>query len=307
MKIDRLLGITIYLLNHKKVSAKVLANKFEVSLRTIQRDIDTLCKSGIPVVSSLGMDGGYEILDSFKMEKQIAGNNDYSNIISALQGLVSAYASPKIETTLEKMKSLLNNKTDSNIILDFSVLRESKNTNENLKILENAVVEKCVVSFEYTNADNITTTKEVEPIAMTYKWYAWYLLAYSLEKEDYRLYKIVRMRNLELTNKSISRVHESAEVLLKKNDEQDTRQYLDIKLFCKSEIRMRAIEHLNGVIESEYGNGDFIMNLHLPQNEQLWFGTLLSLGNLVKVIEPEDLKHHLCDKCTDILNLYNNI
>jgi predicted DNA-binding transcriptional regulator YafY len=165
----------------------------------------------------------------------------------------------------------------------------------------------CVVSFEYTNADNITTTKEVEPIVVTYKWYAWYLLAYSLEKEEYRLYKLVRMRNLELTNKSISRVHESAELLLKRNDEQDTRQYLDIKLFCKLEIRLRAIEHLNGVIESEYENGDFIMNLHLPQNEQLWFGTLLSLGNLVRVIEPEDLKYRLCDKCTDILNLYNNI
>lgn len=69
MKIDRLLGITIYLLNNKKISAKVLANKFEVSLRTIQRDIDTLNKAGIPVVSFFGMDGGYEILDSFKMDK----------------------------------------------------------------------------------------------------------------------------------------------------------------------------------------------------------------------------------------------
>ena len=130
MKIDRLLGITIYLLNNKKISAKVLANKFEVSLRTIQRDIDTLNKAGIPVVSFFGMDGGYEILDSFKMDKQLVGNNDYSNIISALQGLVSAYESPKIEITLEKIKSLLNNKTNLNINLDFSVLKESKNMNE---------------------------------------------------------------------------------------------------------------------------------------------------------------------------------
>ena len=94
MKIDRLLGITIFLLNNKKVSAKVLANKFEVSLRTIQRDLDTLCKAGIPVVYFFGVDGGYEILDCFNMDKQIVGNNDYSNIISALQGLASAYESP---------------------------------------------------------------------------------------------------------------------------------------------------------------------------------------------------------------------
>ena len=307
MKIDRLLGITIYLLNNKKISAKVLANKFEVSLRTIQRDIDTLNKAGIPVVSFFGMDGGYEILDSFKMDKQLVGNNDYSNIISALQGLVSAYESPKIEITLEKIKSLLNNKTNLNINLDFSVLKESKNMNEYLNILENAIAKKCTVLFKYTNTDNVTSTKEVEPIVVSYKWYSWYLLGYSLEKEDYRLYKLIRMRNLQLTNKSISRVHESAEVLLKKNVEQDSREYIDIKLFCKSEIRMKAIEYLKGVIELEYENGDFIMNLHLPKNEQLWFGTLLSLGNLVQVIEPVDLKKRICDKCADILNLYNNI
>ena len=99
------------------------------------------------------MDGGYEILDSFKMDKQLVGNNDYSNIISALQGLVSAYESPKIEITLEKIKSLLNNKTNLNINLDFSVLKESKNMNEYLNILENAIVKKCTVLFKYTNTD----------------------------------------------------------------------------------------------------------------------------------------------------------
>ena len=305
MKIDRLLGITIYLLNHNKVSAKVLANKFEVSLRTIQRDIETLCKAGIPVVSYVGVDGGYEILDSFKMERQVAGDNDYFYIISALQGLASAYGNPKVEATLEKVKSVANrNKADLDIVLDFSVLREGRNINGNLKILEDAIVQKCVVSFEYTNMEDVTTTKTVEPVAAVYKWYSWYLLAYSLEKKDYRLYKLVRMKELVLTNESMSIVHEPADILLKKNEQKDTRQYIDIKLFCKSEIRIKAIEYLNGTIESEYANGDFIMNLHLPENEQLWFGTLLSLGNLVKVIQPEELKSRLCSRCSDILNLY---
>lgn len=202
---------------------------------------------------------------------------------------------------------MLNSKTNSNINLDFSVLKESKITNGNLKMLENAIAEKCAVSFEYTNIDNVTTIKEVEPIVVSYKWYAWYLLGYSLDKENYRLYKLIRMRNLQFTNKSISRVHEPSEVLLKRNDEQDSREYIDIKLFCKSEIRMKALEYLKGVIELEYENGDFIMNLHLPENEQLWFGILLSLGNLVQVIEPENLKEQICSKCIDILNLYNNV
>lgn len=308
MKIDRLLGITIYLLNHDKVSAKTLSHRFEVSLRTIQRDIETLCEAGIPVVSSLGTDGGYEILNSFKMDKQIANNNDYSYVVSALRGLASAYESNKINLTLEKVKAVLkSNKIDTNIILDFSTLRENKNTNEELKVLETAIEEKIVVKFLYTNADDKTTEKEVEPIAVTYRWYSWYLLAYSLEKDDYRLYKLVRMRNLILTDKKILKVHESASILLKKNDEKDNRKYIDIKLFCKAEVKTKAIEYLKGNIELEYENGDFIMNLHLPENEQLWFGTLFSFGKLVKVIEPEALKEKLCAKSREILNLYHDL
>ena len=91
MKIDRLLGITIYLLNHRKVSARTLADKFEVSQRTIQRDMETLNMAGIPIVSTYGSDGGYAILDSFRMERQAACDSDYSFILTALKGLSTAY------------------------------------------------------------------------------------------------------------------------------------------------------------------------------------------------------------------------
>lgn len=305
MKIYRLLGITIYLLNNKKTSAKILSDKFEVSIRTIQRDIETLCQAGIPVASSVGVDGGYEILDSFKMNRQIAGENDYAYIISALQGLASAYKSQSTAATLEKVKAVLRkDKRDLNIILDFSTLSENKNINEKLKLLESIIAEKYSVSFEYTNADNITTIKQVEPIALTYRWYSWYLLGYSLKKEDYRLYKILRMMNLKKINSRILRKHESAHILLEKNEAKDIRKYIDIKLFAKCEIKMKAIEYLNGSIEAEYENGDFIMNLHVPENEQFWLGTILSFGNLAKIIEPEQLKRKLCARCDEILNLY---
>ncbi|MFA9378744.1 MAG: helix-turn-helix transcriptional regulator [Lachnotalea sp.] len=104
MKIDRLLGITIYLLNHGRTSAYFLAEHFKVSTRTIMRDIDTLCLAGIPVGSTYGVDGGYEIMDTFKMQRPIAGAIDYNYVICALQGLASAYANKDIEATLEKLQ-----------------------------------------------------------------------------------------------------------------------------------------------------------------------------------------------------------
>ncbi|WP_100488325.1 helix-turn-helix transcriptional regulator [Sporolactobacillus pectinivorans] len=308
MKIDRLLGITIYLLNHGRVSAKTFAERYEVSLRTIQRDIDTLCQAGIPVVSAYGMNGGYEILDRFKMERQVAGQSDYSFIITALRGLASAYDNPVVDDTLEKMIALFpQQKPDANIFLDFSTLKEGNETSRKLEMLEKAIGTKRIVTFDYTNSDNLITVPEVEPIVLAYKWYTWYLLAYLPAREDYRLYKLVRMENIHLTDRQISHEHDSADTLLQQHEETDCRKYSDIRLLCKAEIRMRAIEYLNGVIETENENGDFIMKLHLPENEQLWFSTLLSLGNLVQVIEPENLKERLCQKCTEILQLYKEL
>lgn len=307
MKIDRLLGITVYLLNRKKVSAKVLAERFQVSIRTIQRDIEALCQAGIPVASSLGAEGGYEILEGFKMDGQIAKKEDYSYIITALQGLNSAYNSDEVGGILEKIKALSKNEADSNMLLDFGVLKEDKSINKKLEILFKSIKEKKRVLFTYTNAENIKNKKEIEPIAITYRWYAWYLLGYSLEKQDYRLYKLVRMENLNMMDIAIKISHEEASVLLRKSYEQDNRKYISIKLFCKAEVKMKAIEYLKGDIESEYENGDFIMRLRLPEKEQLWFGTLISLGKLVTVIEPEALKKRICDTCIEILNLYDNV
>ena len=105
MKTDRLLGITIYLLNHGRTSAQALARRFEVSSRTIARDIDALGLAGIPVVSVQGADGGYEILETFRMERQIAGQIDYAYIVAALQGLSTAYSSTELDALLEKMRA----------------------------------------------------------------------------------------------------------------------------------------------------------------------------------------------------------
>ena len=106
MKIDRLYGITVYLLNHKKASASELARKFEVSVRTVQRDIDALCQAGIPVAAESGAKGGYSIPDTFRMDSQAMTQEDYGLIFTALKGFSSAMPSPNIASALEKFTAL---------------------------------------------------------------------------------------------------------------------------------------------------------------------------------------------------------
>lgn len=304
MKIDRLYAITVYLLNHGKASASELARRFEVSSRTIQRDIDALCRAGIPVVAMTGAAGGYEILDTFRMGQHAATQEDYSHILTALQGLATATNDPKVNATLEKLVSLTKAR-DRGMILDFSVLREGDEMM--LQLLQSAVRSKRAVSFTYTNADHVTRNHRVEPIAVLYRWYAWYLLAYSAGKEDYRTYKLVRMSDLLATDIAFSREHESAEAILRSADETDTRIYMNVTIRCKAEAKARAIEYLHGIVTEELDNGDVLMTLNVVVNEHFWFGTLLSLGDSVEILEPEDLRLRVLNAAKTMVSLYNKL
>ncbi len=306
MKIDRLLGITIYLLNHKKASSQVLAEQFEVSVRTILRDIDTLCMAGIPVISTYGADGGYEILDTFQMERQIAGNMDYTYIITALQGFASAYPNKELDSTLEKLQAV-SAKSSPAVVLDFGILREKENINHKLSLLEQAIRGKCTVTFSYTNSDNVKKDYEVEPVASMYQWYSWYLLCYYPKYKDYRTFKLNRMEQISVTGQKNSREHNTAEARALWEKQADNRRYLHIRLLCSGEIRIKCQEYLNGRIEREFENGDFLFSFSIPEKEQFWFGTLLSFGNKARVLEPEELKHRILSTCQDIFDQYKNV
>ncbi len=301
MRTDRLYAITVYLLNHGKTSASELAKKFEVSIRTIQRDIDSLCKAGIPVVAETGATGGYYLMNSFKMDAQTATDEEYSYILTALKGFSTAINSPRIDTAIEKISSLTKKKDDS-VILDFSVLREMDSNL--LQMLQEAIKTRKAVRFGYTNAENISRIHTVEPIAVIYRWYAWYLLAYSIIKNDYRTYKLVRMNGLEITDLEFTREHDTADTILREYENTDSQKVTEIKVRCKADARAKAIEYLNGIITAEYSDGECDMTLYVIETEHFWFGTILSLGDGIIIKEPEHIRQRILEAAEDIVSLY---
>lgn len=303
-KVDRLYAITTYLMNNGKTSARELSQKFEVSVRTIQRDIDSLCQAGIPIVAETGTNGGYYLEENFRMDAHTVSNEDYSFILTSLKGFYSAMKSPKIISTLEKVASLTKN-PDTTIILDFSVLYEGDN--QLLQILQDAIHTKRPVSFEYTNAESITRIHTVEPIAVVYRWYSWYLLAYSVVKNDYRIYKLIRMRNAKIIDVAFTTEHKNAEEILHDIDNQMPRKLTEITVYVKSEARAKAVEYLNGTITCEYDNNDCDMILHVVENEHLWFGTLLSLGDGIEIKAPEHIRNRVLESAKKIVALYQKL
>lgn len=301
MKLERLYAITIYLLNHGRTSAGKLAEHFEVSARTIQRDIDSLCLAGIPVTAVNGAAGGYEISERFRMDREFATAEEYACILTALQGLVSATDSPKAKHALEKIVRI-SEPADRSMILDFSVLREGDLAL--LQTLQEAVAQKRAVCFTYTNNDGVTRTHQVEPIAVLYRWYAWYLLAYSKIKDDYRTYKLVRMRDPRITDVPFVKEHAPADVILKRTEQTDSRKYIDILVRCEASARPRVTEYLSGIVTEELPGGDALMKLTVVENEQLWIGTLLSLGNRVEILAPEEIRSRILLDASKIISLY---
>jgi predicted DNA-binding transcriptional regulator YafY len=305
MKIDRLLGITVYLLNHGVVSASVLAEEFEVSVRTILRDIETLSLSGIPITSLYGSGGGYKILENYKLNSQLIDEEDYSYILTALQGLKTGLHNKGIRETFEKILHTTNNKSSKqNIFLDFSVMHEGFDMDNYMKQIEQSITDRRCIKFEYTDSLNHTTKKLVDPLALQYRWYAWYLLGYCHTRQDYRWYKVIRMRNLMETDDSITLQHEPAESLMKRLEETDNQAYINIKLKCDTKIKVPVQEYLRGEIVSE-NEEYFILSLKEPAHERMWYSLLMGFGNGLEVLEPDSLRESLKNIAKDIYNLYH--
>ena len=306
MKTDRLYALTLYLLNHGKSSASELAKHFEVSVRTIQRDIDALCQAGIPICAFTGTNGGYEILSDFKMNSQLASKDEYAYIVTAINGLKTVTNNPVADDIYEKITAISKN-NNTGMILDFSVLREGDE--KLLQTLQSAVKNKKVVRFTYTNNGGETRQHCVEPIAIIYKWYAWYMLAYNMAKQDYRTYKLVRMEDVCITEDEFSKEHKSAQDIL--NDCGNSYQGKDIstrvRMRCRGNAIHRIKEYLNGQLIETCNDGSFIMEIHIVEKEQWWIGVVLSQGKEVEIIEPEHIKERIINSAKDILFLYDKL
>lgn len=300
MKIDRLLAITIYLLNHGKTSAQKLSQVFEVSPRTIVRDMETLDQAGIPIVSSVGVNGGYEILKTYIMEKQILNDKEYSAIITALKGLSSAYEDKSIEQIIEKMNSFTDTE-DSVVSIDLSAAHENQDVNDMIHILEKAIADKMIVGFEYTNNNNETKYREVEPVKVVYKWYNWYLIGYYEKYEDYCMFKLSRMEQLEITDKKNTQEHDVTNIDSMKENEADC---VTVILQCKKHLKSKCREYLNGKVVTTFENGDFEFEFIVPENETFWYGVVLSFGKDAKIISPQYMRDKIIEQCMDIIHLY---
>lgn len=171
MKLERLISIIYKLLNNEVLSASMLAEEFQVSPRTIYRDIDVICAAGIPVVSYQGNKGGYGIMDGYKMDRSLLGSYDVDSLITVLKSLATVFEDERAQSTIERLQTIGKEHQSQNLSVDFESYRTEP---EALRQLRSGIMERKVVRFDYINAQNQRTTRDMEPLQLHYKYSNWY-------------------------------------------------------------------------------------------------------------------------------------
>jgi predicted DNA-binding transcriptional regulator YafY len=305
MKLERMLSIITYLLNHEKVKAQELADKFEVSVRTIYRDIDAISQTGIPIVTYQGADGGVGIIEGYKLDKNVLSNDEISKIVTALKGLQSISEDAKIKLLIEKFSNIASKSdyipTGNEIIIDLSSWNKNDQLCIKIQEIKKAIQERRVIEFIFYTNEKLTERK-VEPYTIVFKNTNWYLYAYCLLRNDFRLFKIRRMSDIGLTDNSFN-VREYSINDIQWNGESDTDRHTEVvALFDKS--MKYSIDDIFGVenyIVLE--DGRIRVTFHMAVGEWL-YGFLLGFGDKMEVLEPLELRNKVRSMAESIVNMY---
>ena len=319
MKTDRLLSIIIYLLNRDLVTARELADKFEVSVRTIQRDMESIELAGIPVMTIQGPSGGYGIMDNFKIDRQLVSTEDLFFIITALHGVETSLPAGSIAGTIEKMKSLLPwvepapeaaetargsyEQRHEKLSMDFSAFGGSDRQREIFRELKKAVESEVMVRFSYQSGKMERTERIVEPMTLAFKWRSWYLFGYCTLRQDYRLFRLGRIREVELLGRKFRRREKSFEEFFQESNPRQDGEWIDITLRFEPYIRPVVEEFYEQEKTEEGPDGSLIVHMRMPEDGWV-YGMILSYGKFVEVISPERLRRVIKSAARDIAELY---
>lgn len=206
MQESRLFKIVYHLINKGQATAPELAEMFEVSVRTIYRDIDALSNAGIPIYATNGRNGGIKLLDNFVLSKSAFSEQEKREILMGLRSLSIAQY-PEANDVISKLSALFQMNTDNWI--EVNLTRWGSITEREQKMftsLRKSVINKIQIELEYFNINGEASKRIAEPGKLVYRDKAWYLYGFCLMRNDWRLFRLTRIRNLILTDIYFGRV-----------------------------------------------------------------------------------------------------
>lgn len=302
MKIDRLIGILSILLQEDKTTAPELAEKFEVSRRTINRDIEDLCKAGIPVRTVQGTGGGISIMDGYRMDRTILTSRDMQMILAGLRSLDSVSRSSYYCQLMEKIQagsSEFISGRDSILIDLSSWYRDS--LAPKIETIQDAIGDRHMVRFRYY-APSGDSERTVEPYYLVFRWSSWYLWGWCMDRKDYRLFKLNRMDRVTETDKEFV-CRDAPMPDLSAENIFPGEIKVKVKALFSPDMKWRLIEDFGPDCFTEADDGRLLFTADYTDMENLvtW---LMTFGAKAEVLEPAEARDIIRRNAEETLQLY---
>ena len=298
MEQGRLFKIVYHLLDKGRATAPELAEKFEVSVRTIYRDLDAISAAGIPIYTVQGKGGGIFILPEFVLEKSLLTPQEKEQILMALQGLAAAEDS-RTDELLTKLGGLFRGQGANWIEVDFSDWHKNTAGAELFDELKRAVFSCRRVSFSYFAGEGGGTVRTVEPVKLIFKSKDWYLYGFCLLRNDYRFFKLTRIKGLAIGKETFMR---DVPTDLPVKAPLHAEDLVAVSLKFMPEVAFRVYDEFTDAVTTD-AQGNLYVSVTLPDHGVL-FSYLLSFGDSVEVLEPASVREQVKEKLISMLHIY---
>lgn len=300
MKIDRLIGILSVLLQEEKTTAPLLAERFEVSRRTISRDIDDLCRAGIPIQTVQGYEGGIRIMDGYRMDRTILTSRDMQMILAGLRGLDSVSGSRNYEQLMEKLQtgsSRFLSGRDS-LLIDLSSWYKDSLAPK-IEEIQNAIENRHLLGFRYY-APSGDSGRIIEPYYIVFKWSSWYVWGWCTDRKDFRMFKLNRMDNVRETD---------TEFVLRQvpmpdlSNEKIFPGKIKVKAVFEPDMKWRLVEEFGPDCFTEQDDGRLLFTADYTDLDSLvtW---ILTFGEKVQLLEPEEARNRIAGTAQKLTKIY---
>lgn len=286
MKIDRQIGILSMLLQRDAVTAPYLAELFEVSRRTINRDIEDLCKAGIPVVTKQGVGGGISIMENYKLDKTLFTNTEMQDILAGLRSLDSVNGTNRYGKLMEKLRAgssdfMVGNQS---VLIDLSSWYKASLAPK-IEMIRSAIDACRELEFVYYSPKT-ESNRCIEPYYLIFRWSSWYVWGWCKQREDFRLFKLNRMEKLQLLTQDFVRRQVPMPDL---ENESIFPGGIKVKALFEPECKWRLVEEFGSESFKEQEDGRLLFEADYTDRENLitW---LMSFRDKVELIEPQEIR-----------------
>lgn len=302
MKIDRQLGILSILLQKESVTAPYLSEMFEVSRRTINRDIEDLCKAGIPIVTRQGKDGGISIIDGYKIDKTMLTKGEMQDIVAGLRSLDSVNGTNRYGQLMEKLSIGSSDFFVGNqsVLIDLSSWYKDSLAPK-IEMIRSAIEQHREMVFFYY-APNGESQRIIEPYYLIFRWSSWYVWGWCKSRRDYRLFKLNRMDKVHMSENYFS------ERIAPFPDLRDERIFpggIKVKAVFEADCKWRLVEEFGPDCFREQNDGTLLFQADYTDKENLitW---LLSFRDKVELLEPKAIREELRQSILQMKKKYDN-